>query len=189
METAIAIRPKDLVPKEKESTESLRINQDIKTPQVRLIDEKGEVVGVVGIINALERAREAQLDLVEVSPKVDPPVCKIMNYGKFRYEQQKKKNEAKKKQKIIETKEIQIRPSIDKHDLDVKLSAVKKFLNNGDKVKFTMRFRGREINYQTIGLEILNKIIETLNEEAKVDVAPKLEGRQYLMILSPNVKQ
>lgn len=111
-----------------------------------------------------------------------------MDYGKFRYEQQKKKNEAKKKQKIIETKEVQVRPGIDKHDLEVKMNAIRKFLGNGDKVKITMRFRGREINYQELGLEVLNNMVEALGEQAKVDVPPKLEGKQFLMVLSSNGK-
>lgn len=184
----IAIRPKDLLQRENErSSDSLRINKEITVPNVRLVAVSGEPIGVVSINEALALAREANLDLVEVSPKVDPPVCKIMDYGKFRYEQQKKKNEAKKKQKIVEIKEIQIRPVIDKNDFAVKMRAAEKFIANGDKVKFTMRFRGREINHQGIGLEILNKIVENFGDKVKVDVPPKLDGKQYMMLLSPNI--
>lgn len=153
-----------------------------------MIASNGDVLGIVNLQAALESASHSGLDLVEISPKAEPPVCKIMDYGKYRYEQQKKKNETKKKQKIVDIKEIQIRPGINQHDLDVKMRAVEKFIKNGDKVKFTMRFRGREISHQALGLEILNKIIETTTNIAKVDSPPKLEGKQYMMILSPYVK-
>lgn len=169
-------------------SDSLRVNRSIRASEVRLISETGEALGIMPVQDALAAAERASLDLVEVSPKAEPPVCKIMNYGKFRYEQQKKKNESKKNQKIVEMKEVQIRPGIDAHDLEVKMKAVTKFLTNGDKVKFTMRFRGREINYQSLGLEILNKIIAEVSEIAKVDTPPKLEGKQYLMILAPLAK-
>lgn len=175
--------------KNKDQAGSLRVNQEIRALEVRLVDQEGEAVGVVRVEEALRLAQEAGMDLVEVSPKVVPPVCRLMDYGRFRYEQQKKRNEAKKKQKIIDTKEVQIRPRIDKHDLDVKLGAARKFLANGDKVKITMHFRGREISYQHLGLEVLNKVVEALGEHAKVDVPPKLEGRQYMMVLSSNVKE
>lgn len=170
------------------SGDSLRVNDEITAFEVRLVSETGEALGVVSLQEAKERASEADLDLVEISPKSEPPVCKIMNYGKFRYEQQKKKNEAKKKQKVVELKEIQIRPGIDQHDFDVKMRAAEKFLKNGDKVKFTMRFRGREINHQSLGLEVLNRVIDGLSEIAKVDSHPKLEGKQYMMVLTPQVK-
>lgn len=174
------------MPKEGErGNDSLRVNRSIRAPEVRLISETGEALGILSIQDALLAAERANLDLVEVSPKAEPPVCKIMNYGKFRYEQQKKKNESKKNQKIVELKEVQIRPGIDTHDLEVKMKAVTKFLTNGDKVKFTMRFRGREINYQALGLEVLNKIVANVSEIAKIDTPPRLEGKQYLMILAP----
>ncbi|GHS92319.1 translation initiation factor IF-3 [Alphaproteobacteria bacterium] len=162
----------------------MRANEEITAAEVRLVGVNGEAVGVVRLSEALEAARAANLDLVEVSPKAEPPVCKIMDHGKYRYEQQKKKNEAKKKQKTIEIKEIQIRPAIDKHDLEVKMKAVNRFLKSGDKVKFTMRFRGREISHQTLGLDVLNKIIEMTADMAKVESPPKLEGKQYSMTLA-----
>lgn len=168
-------------------SDSLRINGNITASEVRLVGADGEPIGIVSIGKALAIAREASLDLVEVSPKAEPPVCKIMNYGKHLYEQQKKKQEAKKKQKIVEIKEIQLRPVISKHDLEVKLKAIRKFLTNGDKVKVVMRFRGREISHEALGLEILNEMIDNLSEVAKIDSQPKLEGKQYLMILSPVV--
>jgi translation initiation factor IF-3 len=172
--------------KEKAKEDSLRVNEQVNgIAEVRLIDASGEAVGIVGVREALEMAREACMDLVEVSPKATPPVCKIMNYGKHLYEQQKKKQDAKKRQKIIELKEIQLRPVIDKHDLEVKMKAAEKFLGHGDKVKFVMRFRGREISHQNVGLEILDGIIETLSAVAKVETPPKLEGKQYIMILAP----
>jgi translation initiation factor IF-3 len=185
----IAIRPKDLIPqKEAKAGDSLRINRDITAREVRLIAQDGAAVGVISLREALEQAAAANLDLVEISPKAEPPVCKLMDYGKFRYEQQKKKNEAKKNQKIIEIKEIQLRPGIDTHDLDIKVRAAEKFLKNGDKVKITMRFRGREISHQATGLELLNGVVSTLAEVGKADSPPKLEGKQYLLMLSPIVK-
>lgn len=168
--------------------DSLRANGEITAQEVRLVSETGEVLGIVPLSQARQMAMEADLDLVEISPKSEPPVCKIMNYGKYRYEQQKKKNEAKKKQKIVELKEIQIRPGIDQHDFDVKMKAADKFLRGGDKVKVTMRFRGREINHQSLGLDVLNRIIAVLSEVSKVDSQPKMEGKQYIMILAPQVK-
>jgi translation initiation factor IF-3 len=169
-------------------SDSLRINREITTLEVRLIAADGSAVGVVSLREALDAAALEHLDLVEISPKAEPPVCKVMDYGKYRYEQQKKKSEAKKNQKIIEIKELQIRPGIDAHDLDVKVRAAEKFLRNGDKVKMTMRFRGREISHQTMGLDLLNSISSKLTDVAKLDAPPKLEGKQYLMVLTPIVK-
>lgn len=189
-ERTIAIRPRDLMSRERpaKAGDSPRMNGEIAVPEVRLVSATGEALGIVSLAQARELAAEAELDLVEIAPQSEPPVCKIMNYGKFRYEQQKKKNEARKKQKIIETKEIQIRPGIDQHDFDVKVRAAEKFLRNGDKVKFTMRFRGREINHQAIGLDVLNRVVESVVTLAKIDVPPKLEGKQYMMILAPQTK-
>lgn len=189
-ETTIAIRPRDLMTREKpaKSGDSLRVNDEIVSQEVRLVSATGEALGVVPLSQARQLASEAELDLVEISPKSDPPVCKIMNYGKYRYELQKKKNEAKKKQKVVELKEIQIRPGIDQHDFDVKMRAAEKFLRGGDKVKVTMRFRGREINHQSLGLDVLNRVIEGLSEISKVDSHPKLDGKQYLMVLAPQIK-
>lgn len=189
-ETKIAIRPRDLMSREKpaKAGDSPRINGEVTAPEVRLVAATGEALGIVSLSHARELAAEAELDLVEIAPQSEPPVCKIMNYGKFRYEQQKKKNEARKRQKIVETKEIQIRPGIDQHDFEVKMRSTEKFLRNGDKVKFTMRFRGREINHQAIGLDVLNRVIEGVASISKVDVSPKLEGKQYMMVLSPQIK-
>ncbi|GAB6052219.1 translation initiation factor IF-3 [Magnetospira thiophila] len=130
-------------------------------------------------------AADAGLDLVEVSPNADPPVCKILDYGKFKYENQKKKAEARKKQKVIEVKEIKMRPGIDQHDYDVKMRKVREFLENGDKVKMTMRFRGREMAHQELGMKVLIKAREEVTEQAKVEMEPRMEGRQMTMVLSP----
>lgn len=171
----------------KASTDKYRVNREITAQQVRLIDENGEQVGIVNIKEAMTRAREADLDLVEVSPTANPPVCKIANYGKLRYELQKKKAEAKKKQKIIETKEIKLTPSIGEHDYQVKLSKMRKFIMDGNKVKVTLRFRGRELSYKENGVNLLNRLFSDLQEIAKCDVKPKLEDRQMIMMLSSTV--
>ena len=150
-----------------------------------LVDAAGEMVGVVSIRDALIAAEEAGLDLVEVSPNADPPVCKILDYGKFKYEAQKRANEARKKQKIIEVKEIKMRPNIDDNDYDVKMRSARRFLEEGDKVKVTMRFRGREMAHQDLGMNVLIKVRDELVEMAKVEQMPKLEGRQMIMVLAP----
>ena len=157
----------------------------ITSPQVRLVDENGEQVGVVSTADALRRAENAGLDLMEVSPNADPPVCKILDYGRFRYEAQKKKNEARKKQKIIEVKEIKMRPNIDTHDYEVKMRAIHRFIEEGDKVKVTMRFRGREMVHQELGKQVLDRVREEMEEKAKVEQFPKLEGRQMTMVMAP----
>lgn len=167
------------------SKDGPRINHDILAAHVRLVDANGEMVGVLSKQDAIKRAQEAGLDLVEVSPNAEPPVCKILDYGKFKYEQQKKKAEAKKNQKVIEVKEIQLRPMIDEHDLSVKCKAVERFLGEGNKVKVTMRFRGRELSHQEIGIALLERVRTQFESIAKVDHAPKLEGRQMIMILAP----
>ena len=143
------------------------------------------MVGVVSIRDALIAAEEAGLDLVEVSPNADPPVCKILDYGKFKYEAQKRANEARKKQKIIEVKEIKMRPNIDDNDYDVKMRSARRFLEEGDKVKVTMRFRGREMAHQDLGMNVLVKVRNDLGELGKVEQMPKLEGRQMVMVLAP----
>ena len=153
--------------------------------RVRLVDERGEMVGVVGRNEALEMAADAGLDLVEVAPNADPPVCKILDFGKFKYEEQKKKNEARKKQKIIEVKEIKLRPSIDIHDYAVKMRSMNKFIEEGDKVKVTMRFRGRELAHQELGMNVLMRVKDDLDEIAKVEQFPRMEGRQMTMVVSP----
>ena len=157
----------------------------ITSPQVRLVDENGEQVGVVSIADALRRAEDAGLDLLEVSPNADPPVCKILDYGRFRYEAQKKKNEARKKQKTIEVKEIKMRPNIDTHDYEVKMRAINRFIDEGDKVKVTMRFRGREMVHQDLGKQVLDRVREAMEEKAKVEQFPKIEGRQMTMVMAP----
>ena len=153
--------------------------------RVRLVDERGNMVGVVGRNEALAMATDAGLDLVEIAPGADPPVCKILDYGKFKYEEQKKKNEARKKQKIIEVKEIKLRPSIDIHDYAVKMRSMNKFIEEGDKVKVTMRFRGRELAHQELGMNVLMRVKEDLDGVAKVEQTPRMEGRQMTMVVSP----
>ena len=162
-----------------------RVNDMINADPVRLVDAEGEQAGVVPLREALIAAEDAGLDLVEVSPGAQPPVCKILDYGKYKYEAQKKKNEARKKQKIIEVKEIKMRPNIDTHDYDVKMRAVNKFLDEGDKVKVTMRFRGREMAHQDIGMDVLNRVREQVDEKAKIEQHPKMEGRQMIMVIAP----
>lgn len=167
------------------SKDGPRVNKEITAPQVRLVGADGEMVGVVSSQDALAMAKEANLDLVEVSPNAEPPVCKIIDYGKYKYEVQKKKAEAKKKQKVVELKEVQIRPGIDENDFQVKLRAIHRFIAEGNKVKVCMRFRGREVAHNEIGLEVLNRIKENIESIAKVDNNPKLEGKQIIMLLSP----
>ena len=157
----------------------------IDAPDVRLVDADGEAVGVVTVEEGLERAKEAGLDLVEVSPNADPPVCKLLDYGKFKYEAQKKANVARKKQKTIEVKEIKMRPSIDVHDYDVKMRSMVRFLGEGDKVKVTVRFRGRELAHQNLGQLVLERIRDELVQIAKVEQFPKMEGRLMTMVISP----
>ena len=165
--------------------EGPRINDEIGGIRVRLVDEKGQMVGVVGRSEALTMAADAGLDLVEVAPNADPPVCKILDFGKYKYEEQKKKNEARKKQKIIEVKEIKLRPSIDDHDYEVKRRSMVKFIEEGDKVKVTMRFRGRELAHQELGMDVLMRVRGDLDEIAKVEQMPRMEGRQMTMVMSP----
>ncbi|MBL4803705.1 MAG: translation initiation factor IF-3 [Alphaproteobacteria bacterium] len=164
--------------------DGVRINHDIKADEVRLVDEDGEMQGVMSVAKAVALAEEAGLDLVEVSPNASPPVCKILDYGKYKYEQQKKAAEARKKQKTVDVKEVKIRPGIEEHDYQVKMRNARKFLSNGDKVKVTMRFRGREMAHQDIGMDLLKRMIEELDDVGKVDLAPKMEGRQIIMVLS-----
>jgi len=153
--------------------------------EVRLVKEDGEMYGVIATRDALNMAAEAGLDLVEISPTANPPVCKILDYGKFKYEAQKRKNEAKKKQKVIEVKEIKMRPGIDTHDYEVKMRAIRSFLGEGDKVKVTMRFRGREMMHQELGLKVLDRVRNELEELIKVESHPRLEGRQMIMTIAP----
>jgi translation initiation factor IF-3 len=162
-----------------------RINDQIRVREVRLIDENGDNVGVVAKFDAMQRAEQAGLDLVEISPDAEPPVCKIMDYGKFKFEQQKKAAEARKKQKVVEIKEIKMRPAIDDHDYDVKIRAIKRFFEEGDKVKVTLRFRGREMAHQELGMAVLQRVKAELEGIAKVESEPRLEGRQMVMVLAP----
>ncbi len=162
-----------------------RINDQIRVREVRLIDENGDNVGVVSRFDAMQRAEQTGLDLVEISPDAEPPVCKIMDYGKFKFEQQKKAAEARKKQKIVEIKEIKMRPAIDDHDYDVKLRAIKRFFEEGDKVKVTLRFRGREMAHQELGMAVLQRVKAEVEGIAKVESEPRLEGRQMVMVLAP----
>ncbi|HEY0424386.1 MAG TPA: translation initiation factor IF-3 [Rhodopila sp.] len=162
-----------------------RVNEEIRIPQVRLIDQDGEMQGVLTVREAMQRAFAVGLDLVEISPNADPPVCKILDFGKFKYEQQKKKNEAKKKQKVIEIKEIKVRPNIDENDYQVKMRAMKSFIDEGDKVKVTLRFRGREMAHQDIGVRVLERIRAEMDTTSKVEQMPRMENRQMVMVLSP----
>lgn len=164
----------------------MRINDQIRAESIRLIDADGEMVGVVSVREGLRRADEAGLDLVEISPNAEPPVCKVLDYGKYKYEQQKKAAEARKKQKIVEIKELKIRPMIEDHDYGVKLRAARKFLEDGDKVKFTLRFRGREMSNQKFGLDLMARVKADLADIAKVEQEPKLEGRQMMMLIAPD---
>ena len=167
------------------SREGPRINGMIAVPKVLVIGADGEKLGVVDTDSALAMAEEEGLDLVEVSPNVSPPVCKILDYGKLKYQEQKKASEARKRQKTVDVKEIKMRPNIDKHDYDVKMRSVTKFIGEGDKVKVTMRFRGREMAHQELGMQVLTRVREEVDEIAKVEASPKLEGRQMMMVLAP----
>ncbi len=162
-----------------------RVNEEIRVPQVRLIDQDGEMQGVLTIREALARAYGIGLDLLEISPNADPPVVKILDYGKYKYEAQKKKNEARKRQKTIEIKEIKVRPNIDENDYQVKMRAMKSFIEEGDKVKVTLRFRGREMAHQDIGVRVLERIRNEMEGTTKVEQMPRMENRQMVMVLSP----
>ena len=162
-----------------------KINDAIRAREVRLIDETGQNVGVVSKVDAIARAEAAGLDLVEVSPDAEPPVCKILDFGKYKYQEQKKAAEARKHQKIVEIKEIKMRPGIDDHDYDVKMRAMQRFFEEGDKVKITLRYRGREMAHQEIGTKLLDKVKADVAEIAKVEQDAKFEGRQVVMVLAP----
>jgi len=165
-----------------------RINEEIRVREVHLIDRDGTNKGTVPIQDALAAAQEAGLDLVEISPNAAPPIVKILDYGKYKYQEQKKAAEARKKQKVVEVKELKYRPMIDDHDYDVKMRAMQRFFEEGDKVKVTLRFRGREMAHQELGLQLLFRVRDELTEMAKVESEPRLEGRQMIMILAPTVK-
>lgn len=160
------------------------INEQIRDREVRLIDDQGNQLGIMSARDAQRLAREKNLDLVKISPKAKPPVCKIIDYGKFRYEQAKREKEAKKKQNIISVKEVRLSPNIEQHDIDTKMKHAKKFLNNGDKVKVSVRFRGRELAHTAIGREILLKFAENLVDIADIEKYPKMEGRSMVMFMA-----
>ena len=163
----------------------MRVNDLIRVPRVRLIDEKGSQAGVVTIRDALYKAEQAGLDLVEISPNVDPPVCKILDFGKYQYERQKQKKINKKKQHVIQVKEIRIRPNTGDHDLITKLNKAQKFISNGAKLKITVMFRGREMARKEAGMELLKRVVKILDDVAKIDKEASMEGRRMSIILSP----
>ena len=164
-----------------------KINDQITTDPIRVIDNEGNMLGILSLKEGIEKAEEVGLDLVEVSPNAKPPVCKIIEYGKFKYAAQKKAAEARKKQKTVEVKEIKFRPNIDTNDYEIKMRSVRKFISGGDKVKITMRFRGREMTHQDIGVKVLRRIREDLDTLVKIEQYPKLEGRQMVQIFAPNL--
>ena len=168
---------------------SLRTNEQITASEVRVISSSGKQLGIISIREALYHAEDEGFDLVEVSPDAKPPVCKIVDYGKLKYKEQKSKKEAKKKQKTIEVKEIKMRPGIDKHDYEVKIKALSKFISGGNKVKVSLRFRGREMEHQNLGMELLKKLTEEVSEYAKIEVPPKPEGKQIIMVLVPQLNK
>ncbi len=168
---------------------SLRINEQIRVREVRLIDDKGEQKGIVPTLEALNMARELSLDLVEVAPTANPPACKILDYGKYRFEMEKKLRESKKKQKLQELKEIRMQPKIDDHDLDFKSKHVKEFLADGDKVKVTIRFRGRELAHTELGLVVLKDVLSKLGDDYVIEKQPAMEGRFMSMTLAPKAKK
>ncbi len=180
-ESYITRRPVQAPP----TREGPRINEMIDESSVLLIDADGEKRGVIPTVDAMRMAEEAGLDLVEVSPNSKPPVCKLLDFGKFKFQAQKKANEARKKQKTVEVKEIKMRPNIDTHDYDVKMKSMVRFFEEGDKVKVTLRFRGREMAHQELGMALLNKVKDQTEPIAKVEAYPRLEGRQMVMVLAP----
>ncbi|HDQ04147.1 MAG TPA: translation initiation factor IF-3 [Deltaproteobacteria bacterium] len=164
---------------------NLRANREIRSANVRLIGLEGEQLGIISLQEALEHAEKAGMDLVEVSPNADPPVCKVMDYGKYRYKQSKKLHDAKKSQTVIHVKEIRLRPKTEEHDIQVKIRHIKKFLDNHDKVKISMLFRGREIAFTAIGRKLMENIKEQISENCIIDQEPRMEGRNLVMIVSP----
>ena len=168
---------------------SQRINREITAPEVRLVAENGDQLGIKSVMEALRLAEEANVDLVEIAPLANPPVCKLMDYGKFRYREQKKEHEAKRKQKQIQVKEIKFRPATDEGDYKIKLNKLIQFLEEGDKAKVTLRFRGREMAHQDLGLKVLERVRTDLEAFSQVEAMPKLEGRQMVMVLAPKKKK
>ena len=168
---------------------SLRTNEQITASEVRVISSNGKQLGIISIREALYHAEDEGFDLVEVSPDAKPPVCKIVDYGKLKYKEQKSKKEAKKKQKTIEVKEIKLRPGINKHDYEVKIKALSKFISGGNKVKVSLRFRGREMEHQNLGMELLKKLTEEVSVYAKLETPPKTNGKQIMMVLVPHLNK
>jgi translation initiation factor IF-3 len=165
--------------------EEPRVNREITSQSIRLVDQNGNMVGVVTASEGIALAEKAGLDLVEISPTASPPVCKILDYGKYRYEIQKKAHEARKKQKVVVVKEIKLRPMIDKHDLDIKMRNTLSFLEEGDKVRITLRFRGREMDHSEIGMKVINQVQAALADHAKIEQSPRIEGKQISMLVGP----
>jgi translation initiation factor IF-3 len=168
----------------KPQTDSTRINSQVRAPEVRLLSPEGDMLGLMSSKDAYFKAQNMGLDLVEISPKSSPPVCKIMDYGKYRYEQQKKRQQAKKNQKTVTVKEVKVRPSIEDHDFNVKLTQIKKFLGEGHKVRVSLRFRGREMSHKHLAQAVFDRILGEVEDISKTELAPKLEGRQMIMILT-----
>jgi translation initiation factor IF-3 len=173
-------------PQQREVGKQLRVNEQIRISPVRLIDQENEQIGVVDLDEARRRAREAGLDLVEVAPTSRPPVCRVMDYGKWKYQQKKKEQKARSHSKQSELKEVRLRPKIDSHDLAIKMDKAREFLDDGDKVQFTMLFRGREMAHQNIGMRQMQSIIENLGEQSKVESPPRMMGRRMTMVLAPD---
>ena len=171
------------------ASKDFRINENIRVREVRLIDEKGTQIGIVPTVEALQKARDVGLDLIEVAPQANPPVCKILDYGKYKFEQEKKLRETKKKQKQIKMKEIRMQPKIEEHDLKFKTKHIQEFLEEGNKVKVTIRFRGRELAHTELGRDVLDKILEMIDTPFSVDKKPAMEGRFMSMIISPKSKK
>ncbi|WP_180815287.1 MULTISPECIES: translation initiation factor IF-3 [Ralstonia] len=168
---------------------SHRINREISAPEIRLTGVEGEALGIVKLFDALRLAEEKDVDLVEIAPTAQPPVCRLMDYGKFKYQEQKKAHEAKLKQKVIQVKEVKFRPATDDNDYGVKLRNATRFLEDGDRVKVTLRFRGREMAHQELGMRVLERIKADLEEFGQVEQMPKMEGRQAVMMLAPKKKK
>ncbi|MBC2769559.1 translation initiation factor IF-3 [Pusillimonas sp. 7-48] len=165
-----------------------RINGEIRVPEVRLIGVDGDQLGIVKVADALQLAEDHEVDLVEIAPNADPPVCRLMDYGKFKYQEQKRQAEAKAKQKVIQVKEVKFRPGTDEGDYQVKLRNLRRFIEDGDKAKVTLRFRGREMAHQELGMRVLERVRDDLSELCQVEAMPKLEGRQMVMVLAPRKK-
>ncbi|HLS22204.1 MAG TPA: translation initiation factor IF-3 [Paenalcaligenes sp.] len=165
-----------------------RINGEIRAREVRLIDMDGEQVGIRSLDEALALAQEHEIDLVEIAPQAKPPVCRLMDYGKFRYQEQKRQQEARARQKIVQVKEVKFRPATDEGDFNVKMRNVRRFIDDGDKVKVSLRFRGREMAHQELGMRVLERVRDEIEEIAQVESMPKLEGRQMVMVLAPRTK-